>query len=107
MLEMRMSPPLTATTDGGPAPGPDVRPARLAAEQYAQHFADAAPRLSRTQALVEAERCLYCFDAPCANSVVPVAVESVGDPPAALSPVVYGDVPVDHCNRPSSTSSSW
>ena len=63
-----MSPPLTATTDGGPAPGPDVRPARLAAEQYAQHFADAAPRLSRTQALVEAERCLYCFDAPCATA---------------------------------------
>ncbi|MBL8349219.1 MAG: NAD(P)-dependent oxidoreductase [Burkholderiaceae bacterium] len=45
---------------------PDVRPARLASEQYAQHFADAAPRLSRTQALVEAERCLYCHDAPCA-----------------------------------------
>ncbi|MDH4390437.1 MAG: NAD(P)-dependent oxidoreductase [Aquabacterium sp.] len=42
-----------------------MRPARLAAEQYAQHFADAAPRLTRTQALVEAERCLYCYDAPC------------------------------------------
>ena len=67
-----MSHPLTATTgsgaDSGPAPGPDIRPARLAAEQYAQHFADAAPRLSRTQALVEAERCLYCFDAPCATA---------------------------------------
>jgi glutamate synthase (NADPH/NADH) small chain len=72
MLELRMSHPLTATTgsgaDSGPAPGPDIRPARLAAEQYAQHFADAAPRLSRTQALVEAERCLYCFDAPCATA---------------------------------------
>ena len=67
-----MSHPLTATTgsgaDSGSAPGPDIRPARLAAEQYAQHFADAAPRLSRTQALVEAERCLYCFDAPCATA---------------------------------------
>jgi len=67
-----MSHSLTATTgsgaDSGPAPGPDIRPARLAAEQYAQHFADAAPRLSRTQALVEAERCLYCFDAPCATA---------------------------------------
>jgi dihydropyrimidine dehydrogenase (NAD+) subunit PreT len=47
---------------------PDVRPARLAAEQYVQHFADAAPRLTRTQALVEAERCLYCYDAPCATA---------------------------------------
>ena len=51
-----------------PATGPDVRPARLEPAQYAQHFADAAPRLSRTQALVEAERCLYCHDAPCATA---------------------------------------
>ena len=50
------------------AAAPDIRPARLAPDQYAQHFADAAPRLSRTQALVEAERCLYCFDAPCTTA---------------------------------------
>ncbi len=47
---------------------PDIRPARLSADQYAQHFADAAPRYSRGQALVEAERCLYCFDAPCVTA---------------------------------------
>ena len=47
---------------------PDIQTARLAPDQYALHFADAAPRLSRTQALVEAERCLYCFDAPCATA---------------------------------------
>ncbi len=47
---------------------PDIHPARLAPEQYAQHFGDAAPRLSRSQALVEAERCLYCFDAPCTTA---------------------------------------
>jgi len=47
---------------------PDIRAARLSAAQYAQHFADAAPRYSRSQALVEAERCLYCFDAPCATA---------------------------------------
>ena len=47
---------------------PDIRAGRLAAAQYAQHFADAAPRYSRGQALVEAERCLYCHDAPCATA---------------------------------------
>ncbi len=47
---------------------PDIQAARLAPDQYAQHFADAAPRLTRTQALVEAERCLYCYDAPCATA---------------------------------------
>ncbi|HSW06098.1 NAD(P)-binding protein, partial [Aquabacterium sp.] len=50
------------------SPSPDVRAARLGAAEYAQHFADAAPRLTRTQALVEAERCLYCHDAPCATA---------------------------------------
>ncbi|MBI3366916.1 MAG: dihydropyrimidine dehydrogenase, partial [Burkholderiales bacterium] len=44
---------------------PDIRAARRTAQDYAEAFADAAPRLSRTQALVEAERCLYCYDAPC------------------------------------------
>ena len=47
---------------------PDIRPGRLGAADYAQHFADASPRLTRTQALLEAERCLYCYDAPCATA---------------------------------------
>ncbi len=47
---------------------PDLRAERLPREAYAQNFADAAPRLTRTQALVEAERCLYCHDAPCATA---------------------------------------
>ena len=47
-------------------PAPDLRAARLTAAELAFNFADAAPRLTRTQALVEAERCLYCYDAPCA-----------------------------------------
>ena len=44
---------------------PDIRAGRRSASEYAAAFADAAPRLSRTQALVETERCLYCYDAPC------------------------------------------
>ncbi len=55
----------SAAADHAP---PDIRPARLHAAEYTQHFADAAPRYSRSQALVEAERCLYCFDAPCATA---------------------------------------
>ena len=45
---------------------PDIRPHRLGIDEYALRFADASPRLSQGQALLEAERCLYCFDAPCA-----------------------------------------
>ncbi len=44
---------------------PDIGAGRRSAAEYAQAFGDAAPRLSRAQALVEAERCLYCYDAPC------------------------------------------
>ena len=45
---------------------PDLRANRLDADEYALRFADASPPLSKGQALLEAERCLYCFDAPCA-----------------------------------------
>jgi dihydropyrimidine dehydrogenase (NAD+) subunit PreT len=44
---------------------PDIRAGRLSAAQYAQHFADATPPLNASQAMLESERCLYCFDAPC------------------------------------------
>lgn len=44
---------------------PDIRPGRLGAETYAAHFADIAPPLTPAQAVLEASRCLYCFDAPC------------------------------------------
>ena len=47
---------------------PDIRPGRLDAAEYARRFADATPRLTGPQAVLEAERCLYCFDAPCATA---------------------------------------
>ena len=39
---------------------------RLTAEQYEQNFSDIHPPFeSREAALVEANRCLFCYDAPC------------------------------------------
>ncbi len=43
----------------------DLQSGRLPPDTYAQNFADAHPPLNRTQALIEAERCYCCFDAPC------------------------------------------
>ena len=57
----------TETADGAVAV-PDLRAGRLGAAAYRANFADIAPRLTRGQALVEAERCLYCHDAPCATA---------------------------------------
>ena len=66
------------------SPQPDVRPGRLSAQEYAQAFADATPRLTHTQALLEAERCLYCYDAPCATACptsidVPSFIKRIAD----------------------------
>lgn len=42
---------------------------RLTAEQYDQNFSDIHPPFdSRESALVEANRCLFCYDAPCTKS---------------------------------------
>jgi glutamate synthase (NADPH/NADH) small chain len=46
---------------------PDVRAGRISAAEYAVRFGYATPRLTEAQAVLEAERCLYCFDAPCAT----------------------------------------
>ncbi|MFT3827141.1 MAG: NAD(P)-dependent oxidoreductase [Chitinophagaceae bacterium] len=42
---------------------------RLTAEQYEQNFSDIHPPFDKKEAaLVEANRCLYCYDAPCTKS---------------------------------------
>lgn len=41
---------------------------KLPPEQYEQNFADITPPMTRRQAVVEAARCLYCFDAPCTKA---------------------------------------
>jgi len=43
----------------------DVAAARLDPETLARNFADVAPPLGLQAALVEADRCFYCYDAPC------------------------------------------
>ena len=41
---------------------------RLAPEQYADNFSDLHPPLTRHEAIVEADRCYFCYDAPCMNA---------------------------------------
>lgn len=40
----------------------------LTAEQLAENFAELHPPYSRDEAVAEAARCLYCFDAPCTRA---------------------------------------
>ncbi len=48
--------------------GPDVKSGRLSADEIARNFADLHPPLSRPEALIEADRCYFCFDAPCTTA---------------------------------------
>jgi dihydropyrimidine dehydrogenase (NAD+) subunit PreT len=45
-----------------------IKPGRLSREEYARNFGDSHAPLNRGQALIEADRCYYCHDAPCINA---------------------------------------
>nr|WP_224405795.1 NAD(P)-dependent oxidoreductase [Afifella sp. IM 167] len=51
-----------------PVGQPDIRAGRLEAEAYAKNFSDLHPPLSPHEALVEADRCYFCYDAPCTQA---------------------------------------
>ncbi|MBN9308077.1 NAD(P)-dependent oxidoreductase [Devosia sp.] len=45
-----------------------IVPGRLEPGQYARNFSDLHPRLDKHEAFVEADRCYFCFDAPCMHA---------------------------------------
>jgi dihydropyrimidine dehydrogenase (NAD+) subunit PreT len=47
---------------------PDVRPGRLPANEIEKNFKDLHPPLSRSEALIESDRCYFCYDAPCTTA---------------------------------------
>lgn len=65
-------------------PMPDIKPGRLPACQYVENFADAHPPLTPAQAQIEAERCYYCYDAPCIQACptgidIPSFIRRIGE----------------------------
>ena len=58
---MTASIPVTTDTPG-------IQAGRCSAQAYRLAFADCATPLSPVQAVLEAERCYYCFDAPCTRA---------------------------------------
>ncbi|MGS4886626.1 NAD(P)-dependent oxidoreductase [Roseibium sp. MB-4] len=45
--------------------GPDIAAGRLPQDAYAENFSDLHPLLEPHEAQVEADRCYFCYDAPC------------------------------------------
>lgn len=71
----------TDTTSALPA---DIRAGRLDAAQVRQNFCDAHPPLTLAEARIEADRCYYCFDAPCQTACptgidIPSFIQRIAD----------------------------
>ena len=78
---MQNSPALSKSADKTAA---DIRAGRLAAEQYAKNFCDSHASLNLAQAKLEADRCYYCFDAPCITACptgidIPTFIHRIAD----------------------------
>ena len=62
------------TIAANPPGASDIRPGRLDGETLNANFADLHPPLTFHEAKVEAERCYFCFDAPC-QQACPTAID--------------------------------
>ncbi|MDH5621670.1 MAG: NAD(P)-binding protein, partial [Gammaproteobacteria bacterium] len=46
----------------------EIRSGRLSKAEIDENFSDLHPPLTRSEALIEADRCYFCFDAPCTTA---------------------------------------
>jgi glutamate synthase (NADPH/NADH) small chain len=46
----------------------DIQTGRLSPEEISSNFSDMHPPLPRPEALIEADRCYFCYDAPCTTA---------------------------------------
>jgi dihydropyrimidine dehydrogenase (NAD+) subunit PreT len=55
----------------------DVKPGRLTEEKIAVNFADMHPPLTPSEAIIDADRCYFCYDAPC-TTACPTGIDIPG-----------------------------
>lgn len=70
-----------------PVSAPDVAPDRLPAAEIERNFADLHPPLSKSEALIAADRCYFCFAAPC-TAACPTGI----DIPRFIQSIRSGDI---------------
>jgi dihydropyrimidine dehydrogenase (NAD+) subunit PreT len=86
--------------------GPDISCGRLTAEILAENFADLYSPLDRFEARVAAERCLFCYDAPC-QSACPTGIDialfvrqiATGNPLGAAKTILDANIMGGMCAR--------
>ncbi|HEV7717887.1 MAG TPA: NAD(P)-dependent oxidoreductase [Arsenicitalea sp.] len=79
---------------------------RLAPSQYADNFSDLHPPLIRHEALVESDRCYFCYDAPCMTACptsidIPLFIReiSTGNPLGAAETIFEQNILGGMCAR--------
>jgi glutamate synthase (NADPH/NADH) small chain len=85
---------------------PGIVPGRLPAERLAANFADHEPPLDRHEAMVAADRCYFCHDAPCI-AACPTAIDiplfirqiATGTPEAAAKTIWTQNILGGMCAR--------
>ena len=83
-----------------------IKAARLKPSDYTRNFADLHPPLSRHEALVEADRCYFCFDAPCQTACptsidIPLFIREIasGDDTGAAMTILQSNILGGMCAR--------
>ncbi|MEX2150933.1 MAG: NAD(P)-dependent oxidoreductase [Steroidobacteraceae bacterium] len=66
---------------------PDIAPGRLTAAEVERGFADLHPPMSKSEALIAADRCYFCFAAPC-TAACPTGI----DIPRFIQSIRSGDI---------------
>ncbi|MEX1235579.1 MAG: NAD(P)-dependent oxidoreductase [Roseovarius sp.] len=96
-------------SDSAPSPSaltPGIVAGRLPSEEYAENFDDLHPRLDRHEALVAADRCYFCHDAPCIAACptdidIPLFIRQIatGTPEAAARTILSQNIMGGMCAR--------
>jgi dihydropyrimidine dehydrogenase (NAD+) subunit PreT len=85
---------------------PDIAGRRLPKDTYAKNFADLHPALSAHEALVESDRCYFCYEAPCQQACptsidIPLFIRqiSAGNPQGAALTIFEQNILGGMCAR--------
>lgn len=89
-----------------PARTPDIAAQRLPKAQYAVNFVDLHPPLNAHEALVESDRCYFCYDAPCMKACptsidIPLFIREIqaGHPKSAAKTIFDQNILGGMCAR--------